>query len=127
MPFDILGIGCVAVDDLLYLADYPAPDAKVRVRRRERSCGGLTANALVAAARLGARCAFAGTLGDDDDSRFVRDCLAREGVDLSPLVHRPDARPIHSTILVDETHHSRSILFDLAGSVGASADAPAAE
>src|SRR5436190_5117331 len=116
--WDVLGLGCVAVDDLLYVADYPAPDSKVRIRQRERSCGGLTANALVAAARLGASCAFAGVLGDDEDSRFVRDSLQREGVDLSVLVHRPEARPIHSTIIVDETHHTRTIFFDLAGSTG---------
>jgi ribokinase len=127
LQWDVLGLGCVAVDDLLYLAEYPAPDTKVRVNRRERSCGGLTANALVAAARLGARCAFAGTLGDDEDSRFVRDCLGREGIDLSVLVQRPGARPIHSTILVEETHHTRTILFDLTGTIGASAEAPAAE
>ena len=30
--WDILGIGCVAVDDLLYVEAYPAPDAKVRIR-----------------------------------------------------------------------------------------------
>src|SRR5207244_1767609 len=63
--WDILGLGCVAVDDLLYLDAFPQPDTKMRVRARERQCGGLSANALVAAARLGARCAHAGTLGPD--------------------------------------------------------------
>ena len=123
--WDVLGLGCVAVDDLLYAEEYPAPDSKVRLRKRERSCGGLTANALVAAARLGASCAFAGVLGDDADSGYVRDALRREGIDLSVLVRRPDARPIHSTIIVDETHHTRTIFFDLTGSTGASPDAPA--
>jgi sugar/nucleoside kinase (ribokinase family) len=127
MRWDVLGLGCVAVDDLLYVAQYPAADSKERVRRRERSCGGLTATALVAGARFGASCAFAGVLGDNDDSRFVLDCFRREGIDVAPLVHRPEARPIHSTIIVDETQHTRTILFDLAGSTGASPDAPPAE
>src|SRR5262245_1153498 len=120
MRWDVLGLGCVAVDDLLYLPSFPTPDSKVRLRRRERSCGGLTANALVAAARLGASCGFAGTIGDDDDSRYVKECLSRESVDLSAMVERPGVRPIHSTILVDESAHTRTILFDLTGSVGAS-------
>src|SRR5690348_3708416 len=81
LRWDILGIGCSAVDDLLYGEAYPTADTKVRVRRRERQCGGLTATALVAASRLGARCAFAGVLGDDENSRFVLDALSREGVD----------------------------------------------
>lgn len=125
--FDVLGLGCAAVDDLLYIDAYPPPDRKVRVRRRERQCGGLTATALVAAARLGARCAFAGILGTDDRSRFILDALTRDGVDVSHVIQRPEVRPIHSTILVDETHHTRNIFFDLEGSVGADPSAPPAE
>src|SRR5436305_4421490 len=114
--YDVLGLGCVAVDDLLYVPAYPPADAKVQVRRRERQCGGLTATALVAAARLGSRCAFAGVLGvDDDDTHFVVETFRREGVDTTHLVRRPGARPIHSTIIVDEGRHTRTILFDLAG------------
>src|SRR5206468_4095602 len=72
---DILGLGAVAVDDFIYLEAYPAPDAKARVLRRERNCGGLTAIALVAAARLGARCAYAGVLGRDESSGFAVEFL----------------------------------------------------
>jgi sugar/nucleoside kinase (ribokinase family) len=125
--FDVLGLGCAAVDDLLYIDAYPPPDQKVRVRRRERQCGGLTATALVAAARLGARAAFAGILGTDDHSRFILDALTREGVDVTHVIQRPGVRPIHSTILVDETHYTRTIFFDLEGSVGADPSAPPAE
>ncbi len=62
--FDILGLGCTAVDDLIYVESYPAADSKVRIRRRERQGGGLTGTALVAAARMGARCQYAGGLGE---------------------------------------------------------------
>jgi len=125
--FDVLGLGCVAVDDLLYVAEYPQADVKVQVRRRERQCGGLTATALVAAARLGARCAFAGVLGDDEPSRFVVNCFQKEGINVDHLVRRPDARPIHSTIVVDETRHTRNIFYDLTGATGADPSAPSAE
>lgn len=122
--WDVLGLGCTAVDDLLYVPEYPGADAKIRVRQRERQCGGLTATALVAAARLGARCAYAGTLGDDPDSRFVIGTFAAAGIDTSLMMRRPDARPIHSTIIVDEVRQTRNIFFDLAGSVGAETDWP---
>src|SRR5436190_23723632 len=105
---DVLGLGCVAVDDLLYVSAYPPADAKVQVRRRERQCGGLTGTALVAAARLGSRCAYAGILGDDDDSRFVKDTFRREGIDLSYVVLDPVARPIRSVIGVDESSLTRT-------------------
>src|SRR5438094_7047577 len=101
--FDILGLGCVAVDDLLYIDSYPVPDAKVAIHRHDRQCGGLAATALVAASRLGSTCAYAGTLGDDELSVFVRERFREEGVDTSLVRHRPNARPIHSYIIVDES------------------------
>ena len=52
-PFDILGLGVVAVDELLHVSEYPPADTKTRVSGRERQCGGLTAIALITAARLG--------------------------------------------------------------------------
>lgn len=125
--WDVLGLGCVAVDDLLYVDEYPPADRKVRVRRRERQCGGLTGTALVTAARLGARVAFGGVLGDDDMSRYVMENFEREGVDVSPRVFQPGARPIHSTIVIDESKLTRTIFYDLAGSVGAAVDAPSNE
>jgi hypothetical protein len=47
--YDVLGLGCATVDDLLYVEQFPAPDVKTRVLRSERQGGGLTATALVAA------------------------------------------------------------------------------
>src|SRR5437870_10436254 len=113
--FDILGLGCVAVDDLLYVASYPSADCKVPIRRQERQCGGLAATAMVAAARLGAKCAYAGTLGDDELSRFVFQRLTKEGVDTSLIRQRADAKPIHSYIIVDESTQTRTIFYDLEG------------
>lgn len=119
MPrFDILGFGAVAVDELLYVDQYPAAEAKVRVRERRRQCGGLTGTAMVAAARLGARCAYVGMLGDDELSRFAADALAREGIDLTHCVRRADARPAYSTIIVDHTHNTRTIFACVEGPIG---------
>ena len=126
-PCDVLGLGCVAVDDLLYVESFPPPDTKTRIRRRSRYCGGLTATALVAAARLGARCAYAGALGDDELSRFVLETFAREGIDTAARVFHPEARPVASMIVVDEQTGTRNIFFDLNGSQGAADDAPSAE
>ncbi len=119
--FDILGFGAVAVDDLLYVDDYPPAESKVRVRHRLRQCGGLTGTALVAAARLGASCAYVGLLGNDELSKYVVDCFAREGIDTTHCVRRAKARPAHSTIIVDEHHKTRTIFASLAGDIGADA------
>ena len=53
--WDVLGIGVSAVDDLVYVDQYPEPDSKLPVKRSLRQLGGVTAMALVAAARMGAR------------------------------------------------------------------------
>lgn len=126
MSIDILGLGAVAVDDLVYLEEYPRPDSKVRVVRRERHAGGLTGTALVAAARMGRRCAYAGVLGDDELSRFIVERLAAEGIDTAPTVRRAEARPFHSTILVDTGSQTRTILSDASGVVGADPAVPPA-
>lgn len=123
--YDVLGLGCVAVDDLLFVPRHPTPDSKLQVNRRERHCGGLTATALVAAARLGCRCAYAGALGRDPDSQFVLEALSDEGVDTSQVVYRPDVRPVRSVILVEERTGARTILYDVTGALGADAKRPA--
>ncbi|MGE3803340.1 MAG: PfkB family carbohydrate kinase [Gemmataceae bacterium] len=124
---DILGLGSVAVDDFLYVPAFPQQEIKMQVQERARQCGGLTATALVAAARLGARCAYAGVLGRDADSQFVFDTFAREGIDTQHIIRNDKARPIHSTIIVEAERQTRTILYDLKGSVGARPDAPAEE
>jgi sugar/nucleoside kinase (ribokinase family) len=123
-PLDVLGLGCTAVDDLLYVPCYPPADGKVQIRRQERQCGGLTATALVAAARLGARCAYAGTLGDGELAQFVECRLREERVALDWLRRQSDARPVHSVIIVDEVRHTRTIFYDRQCAGGALPDWP---
>ncbi len=124
---DVLGLGCVAIDDLLYVAGYPAADTKMQVQRRERHCGGLTATALVAVARLGSRAVFGGVLGDDDLSQFVLNRFREEGIGVQYMKRRPEARPIHSIIVVDESTKTRTIFYNLEGAFGAEPDWPGEE
>jgi sugar/nucleoside kinase (ribokinase family) len=113
--WDLLGFGAVAVDDLLYVEHYPPPDSKMPVQRWERQGGGLTGTALVAAARLGAKAAYAGILGDDDLSLYTLHELEKEGVDCGPVLRRRGARPFHSIVIVDLSTAQRSILYTAEG------------
>jgi sugar/nucleoside kinase (ribokinase family) len=126
-PIDILGVGSVAVDDLLYVAEYPPPDAKARVLRRERQCGGLTGTALVAAARSGARCGFAGVVGTDELSDTVAQQFERVGVDTAWMARDPAARVIYSVIVVEQQRQLRTIFYDLEGTIGVVPAWPPAE
>ena len=123
--FDILGIGCVSVDDLLYVpGSYPAADTKTRVLNWDRQCGGLTGTALVAAARFGARCAFAGLLGFDDLSQIVEENFLREGVDISHAPRAKDAPVPHAVIVVAAETRTRNIFYRIDGRIGADDDLP---
>ncbi len=107
--FDVLGLGAVAVDELILAEQYPLPDSKARVLRVLRQCGGLTGTALIAASRLGAKCAYAGMLGTDDLSQFALGELKREGVNLRYLKRHSEAAPPHSFIIVDARRQTRNV------------------
>jgi sulfofructose kinase len=113
--WDVLGIGAVAVDDLVYVDGHPVPDTKVPIVAELREGGGLAGTALVTVARLGGAAAYMGVLGDDDLSRFTIAELEGAGVDCSLVVRRPGARPIHSVIIIDRTSGQRTLLYSLAG------------
>lgn len=124
--WDVLALGNCAIDDLLYVQHFPELDTKARVLRSRRECGGLAATAIVAAARLGACCAYAGALGEDELSQQVESTLANANVDVSQIVRRQDASPTHSRIVVDE-RGARTVFYEPKGFSGADEELPLAE
>ncbi|GAA1310324.1 permease [Planotetraspora silvatica] len=108
---DIVGLGCVAVDDFLYTESPAVAGEKARVIGRRRQIGGLTALALQAAARLGSTCSFEGLLGSHDEWAFVDEELAELGVTTSFAPRREDVHPVLSTIAVAPSGE-RTIFFD---------------
>lgn len=114
--FDVAGVGCVSIDDFLYVDAFQTDD-KGRIQSRERQPGGNIATALVAAAVLGARVAFVGRLSDREDGALVRADLAAYGVDLQFALPDLEARPIRATIVVFQ-HGDRFIAYDDATRIG---------
>jgi len=113
--WDVLGLGAVAVDDMVYVDGYPLPNTKVPIINERREGGGLAGTALVTVARLGGVAAYLGVLGNDVLSRFAIAELERAGVDCSGVERRPDARPIHSVIIVDRRTGQRTLFYSMAG------------
>jgi len=109
--FDIIGLGCSAVDYLGIVPHMPEIDTKMPIEDFTRQGGGVTATAMVAAARLGAKAAFIGAVGDDDLGDFTVRELEREGVDTSHVVRVPDASSQFSFIMVDKATGKRTILW----------------
>ncbi len=78
---DVLCIGEALVD---FLPEEPGQ--KVRDVERWRRCtGGSPANVAVGVARLGARSAMLGVIGEDEFGIYLRQSLSSEGVDVSHL------------------------------------------
>jgi sugar/nucleoside kinase (ribokinase family) len=124
MPYDILGLGCVAVDETLTVEQFPAEDSKARIVCRAGAVGGSAGTALLAAAKLGAVCAYAGTLGDDPASQLVVDTFQQAGIGTSLIRREEGARPIRCTIVASQATGSRTVLYDLQGARPAAADWP---
>ena len=113
--WDVLGVGAVAVDDLVYVDRFPEPDSKMQIRDERRQGGGPVATGLVAAHRLGSTAAFLGILGDDLLSRSAIEELEAEGVDCSGVARREGARPYHAVIIVNLSTGQRTIHYSASG------------
>ena len=107
---DILGIGYCGLDTLCVLPRIPLDD-KVRASRTLVQGGGPAATAVVAAARLGLKTAFAGVLGDDARGDAILKEFAREGVDTSAIRRREGAESAAAFCWVEEPTGRRSIAW----------------
>lgn len=121
-PFDVLGFGALAIDDILYV-DRPFSAGKGKVTRRVCDHGGNVATALVAVARLGGRAAFVGWLGDPAEDDIGGRELEREGVNTAFAPRHVDVSPIRSVITV-APDGERFIAYDDEVRHGTSADLP---
>lgn len=112
--WDVVGLGANSVDYVHLLPGYPQPFgsfAKMRIHKQEILCGGQTATAMCACARLGLRAKYTGVTGTDDNGGRVRRELERRGIDLTDVIIR-DAHNQFAVILVDETTGDRIVLWD---------------
>ena len=97
----ILGVGHAALDHQFHIAAFPPVPTKTPASDYRAGVGGMTANACVAAARLGARVRIAGPVGDDAAAAVFEAHFRREGVDPSGLVRVPGACSSVSAVIVD--------------------------
>ncbi len=82
----VIVVGSVNIDLVVTIARLPDPGETVIGGVFSQHHGGKGGNQAVAAARLGARVAFVGAVGDDAFGRQARAALEAEGVDTSELL-----------------------------------------
>lgn len=87
--WDIFVLGGINVDYLVRGPRLPEAGQAVEGDLFLQAPGGKGANQAIAAARLGARVALAGRVGEDELARLVLDNLAEEGIDTRYVVRDP--------------------------------------
>jgi sugar/nucleoside kinase (ribokinase family) len=110
-PYDVLGAGIAAVDDLCYVSAFPQVDCKIPVHSSIRQGGGPACTAIATVGTLGGRAAYVARFGDNELSKYIRSALESHGVDISHILHDPAGGPYHSFIVVDGLGH-RNVFYD---------------
>jgi len=105
------GVGQCCWDTLTVVGAYPSPDGKAQALAWEEQAGGPTATALVALARLGVVCRFAGVTGDDGAGERIRRALGAEGIDTASLAVRPGGESQRAFIMVEQGSGRRTIVW----------------
>lgn len=108
--FDLLGLGQVSLDRLGVVDRLPAPGGKAALREEHSLPGGQIATALLAAAGLGARCAFVGAVGDDEAGRLALAPLERAGVQIARVRRLAGVPTRQAWVLVEAGSGERTIL-----------------
>lgn len=108
----IVGIGANVFDTLINVPSYPAEDTKMRSGGIMPCGGGPCATGLVAAAKLGADCAYIGNLADDTGGRFLKADMERYGVSTEYAAIFEGKNSFSSYILINGQNASRTCVFD---------------
>lgn len=99
--FDVVVVGSLNHDLTVLAPRLPLPGETVIGTARLSGAGGKGANQAVAAARLGARVAMVGLVGDDEYGPLLIDNLKRNGVDVTAVGVHPEAPTGLALITVD--------------------------
>lgn len=110
--FDLVGVGLNATDTLLLVPKFPSYGGKVRIAREVMSPGGQVASALIAAAKLGLRTKYIGTVGDDPRGEIQMASLRETRMDLSDVEVRAGCANQSAYIVIDESTGERTVFWD---------------
>jgi ribokinase len=109
--FQVYGLGQCPLDYLGKIASYPKPDTKCIFTDLSIQGGGPTATALVALARWGVSCTFAGIVGDDAFGKEIRTSLEKQGVDTCGMLVRKGSDSQFAFIVAEPTTATRTIFW----------------
>ncbi len=98
---NLLSVGHVALDMMFHVQQFPSIATKKPASDFIQGVGGMSGNAAMAAARLGANVWFAGPVGEDSSADIFAKSFMREGVDCSRMLRVSGTSSSVSAIIVD--------------------------
>ena len=110
--YDVVGIGGATVDHLNVVDHFPEEDEKIIPTFSSVQGGGQAANTIACLARLGAKTAMLGTVGEGAIGQYAIDTLKNEGVDTSCMIVQKGHAPALSSIIIDPKNGTRTIVAD---------------
>ena len=110
--FDCIGFGICAADYLCLLGHYPKLDEKTTASEFSKQGGGPVPTALVTLARLGARTAFIGKVGNDAAGDFIREEFRREGVSTAFMIIDEAVKTPEAFIWIDQPSGKRTVVLN---------------
>ncbi|MGH9776382.1 MAG: carbohydrate kinase family protein [Candidatus Acidiferrales bacterium] len=118
---DVVGIGSCTVDFFALVPRLLGPEEKINANSLEVHAGGVTANNLTQVARLGAKTAWLGLIGDDDNGRIIQKAFAEDGMDLSGIEVVKGERSSLTWIPVDQAGERCIYMFpNITGKISSS-------
>ncbi|MCK4384980.1 MAG: hypothetical protein KAW52_01825 [candidate division Zixibacteria bacterium] len=112
IEFDCVGFGMNTLDYLSILDPYPNLDEKVEVIESSMQGGGPVPTAMVSLAKLGAKVAYIGKIGDDPEGEFVKAELEKEGVNTDYMIMDKESKTAKAFIWVDKNTGKRTVALD---------------
>jgi ketohexokinase len=107
---NVLGVGIATLDIINTVEAFPAEDDEVRALSQTCTRGGNVTNTMVVLSQLGHRVTWAGTLAGDDNSRYIREDLARYSVDTGPVQVIDQGHAPTSYVTLNRQNGSRTIV-----------------
>ncbi|OPZ63562.1 MAG: 5-dehydro-2-deoxygluconokinase [Firmicutes bacterium ADurb.Bin506] len=110
----VVCLGACAVDMMLTVPRFPAPDEMVFTLDEPRSLpGGSTGNIAAGLARLGVPTRFVGKVGADANGMLLKEAFEADGVDVGYLIQVPAGRTASTIIAVNPT--GSRVIYSLGG------------
>jgi len=112
MSIEVVGIGLSTIDYLMVIPFFPPEDMKMQALSCIKQGGGPVGTALVTLAKLGAKVAYMGKLGNDEVGRSVKESLQQYGVITDYIIEEKNVSSPIVFVLINKKNGKRTVIWE---------------